>query len=151
MRKLFSILRSAEERTRGEYALLVTRTLVVATGRVRAGSGLRGERTMDFGFCFVAFASSFGVEERGFERLTVFTVLRGADFAFAFFELLFVIFFAFVFATECLDSGYAILSAIYCWKRSRTPSNGMRWKMGSKNPSTMIFSASACGMPRDFK
>lgn len=50
-----------------------------------------------------------------------------------------------------LDSCYAILSAIYCWKRSRTPSNGMRWKIGSKNPSTTIFSASACGIPRDFK
>ena len=46
---------------------------------------------------------------------------------------------------------HAILLAIYSWKRSRTPSKGMRWKMGSKKPSTTIFSASACGMPRDFR
>ena len=80
----------------------------------------------------------------GFFTSTLF-VLIGLDFVWGFALLL-------VFtAMYVLDSDYAILSAMYCWKRSRTPSNGMRWKIGSKNPSTTIFSASACGIPRDFK
>src|SRR5664280_1157228 len=45
----------------------------------------------------------------------------------------------------------AVFSWMACWKRTRTPSNGMRCIMGSKNPSTISRSASFSGMPRDFR
>ncbi|MEW6085392.1 MAG: hypothetical protein AB1607_12425 [Chloroflexota bacterium] len=82
--------------------MFTTRTFVVVTGRVRAEAGLLGgERTMDFGFGRSAvFVLPFGVEFRGFERLTTFMDFRALGVAFVAFALRFV----FAFAIKILDS-----------------------------------------------